>query len=313
MVAQAVLKNSVVDWLWAQATAYCTMAYLSSSSGDFAEAVSSFKKSAECYEAAGDRHRWAGVLNNQAIELNRMAEHAGRLGEPIEVIEASLEKAETAYRQALEGLVELEVRNKPLEGRILLNMGKISETRGNWVEAGRRYTRAEETIVGLPLQGLFARIRLNLGIIHRKMGLLSEAAVLFRETITRASTAGEPQIQALAMNHLAILNNDVDQIELSLEMLQKAGGLDLMRIAIVDYGDILKQDAQKSLKVGDIEQTRRTLERLQNLHRRLGHTVMAEKVANAIQTIIEVTPPRIQFDLSDLFGELDFKEIARAK
>jgi tetratricopeptide (TPR) repeat protein len=310
-VARTVLKNSSVDWLWAQATAYCTMAYLSSSSGDFAEAVSNFKKSAECYEAAGDRQRWAGVLNNQAIELNRMAEHAGRLGEPVEVVEALLEKAETAYQQALEGLMRLEVRNKALEGRILLNLGKISETREDWVEAGRRYARAEEAIVGLPLHGLFARIRLNLGIVHRKRGLLSEAAALFRETITRALVAGEPQIQALAMNHLAILNNDVEQIELSLEMLQKAGGLDLMRIAIVDYGDILKQDAQQSLNIGNLEQTRRALERLQNLHRRLGHAGMAEKVGSAIQTIMEVAPPSIPFDLSDLFGELDFKEIAR--
>jgi hypothetical protein len=133
---------------------------------------------------------------------------------------------------------------------------------------------------------------------------------MFRETIAQALAAGEPQIQALAMNHLAILNNDIDQIEVSLDMLQKAGGLDLTRIAIVDYREILRERAQESLRQGNLDQTRWTLERLRDLHRRLGHEVMAARVASAIQTIMEVAPPSIPFDLSDLFGELDFKEIA---
>lgn len=309
--AQQVLSSGP-EWLWAQATAYTALGYVASSGGDFAGAVSCFKKAAECYQAAGDRQRLVGVLNNQAVELSKMADHAKRSGEAEDMLQPLLNQAESAYTQALTELRQLERGNPSLEGRILLNLGRISETRQDWTEALRRYNQAQDAIAGLDMQGLAARLRLNLGIVHRHLDLTTEAQVLFKETISRASAAGEPQIQALAMNQLALMNSDVEQIELSLDLLEKAGGQDLAQAAIVDYRDILHEQVRKALLTGDAETVRRTLKRLEKLHLRLGHQPMAARVATALQNLSGSAQVPEQFDLSALFAELEFKEVAHA-
>jgi tetratricopeptide (TPR) repeat protein len=310
VLAQGLL-GSGIESLWAQAMAHNTLGYVSSARGEFAEAVSHFNKAAELFEVVGDLQRSIGVLNNQGIELTKMGINAQKAGASLEEIEGPLSDGEKAFQRALDGLERSGRGNKALEGRILLNMGMISETRCDWVEAGRRYARAQASIAGLELHGLSARLQLNLGIAYRHTDVFTKAASLFREASQTALIAGEPRIQALAMGHLAVLNKDIDQIELSLELLEKVGGLDSMRAAIVDYRDILKQRAQQSLEIGDLEQTRRTLERLQGLHLRLGHAEMASEVARAIQTISEIAPAPVQFDLSDLFRDLDFKEVVQ--
>ncbi len=309
VLAEELLGNGV-DSLWSQAMAHNTLGYVSSTRGDFAAAVSHFNKSAELFEAAGDLQRSIGVLNNQGIELSKMGINAQKAGASLDEIEGLLSDGETAFQKALNGL-ERSRSNKVLEGRILLNLGMISEARCDWIEAGRRYSQAQKAITGLEMYGLSARLQLNLGIAYRHTDMRNEAASLLREASQKALLAGEPRIQAMAIGHLAVLNKDVDQIELSLDLLQQVGGLDSMRAAIVDYRDILKQRAQQSLETGDLEQTRRTLERLQGLHLRLGHEAMALEVARAIQTISEIALAPIQFDLSDLFRNLDFKEVVQ--
>jgi tetratricopeptide (TPR) repeat protein len=305
------LLGSGVDSLWSQAMAHNTLGYVSSARGEFADAVSHFNKSAELFEAVGDLQRSIGVLNNQGIELSKMGINAQKAGASPDEIEGLLSDGETAFQKALDGIARSGGGNQALEGRILLNMGAISEARSDWVEAGRRYLQAREAITGLEVHGLSARVQLNLGIAYRHSGMFSEAAVHLREAGRTALIAGEPRIQALAMGNLAVLNNDIDQIELSLDLLQQVGGLDSMRAAIVDYRDILKQRAQQSLETGDLEQTRRTLERLKGLHLRLGHEAMVLEVARAIRTLIEIAPAPVQFDLSDLFRDLDFKEVVQ--
>jgi tetratricopeptide (TPR) repeat protein len=309
-LAEELLGNGV-DSLWSQAMAHNTLGYVSSARGAFDDAVSHFNKSAELFEAVGDLQRSIGVLNNQGIELSKMGINAQKARASPSEIEGMLSDGEAAFQKALDGIERSGRGNQALEGRILLNMGAISEARSDWNEAAKRYARAEEAIAGLEMNGLSARLRFNLGVVHRRVGLLSEANALFREAIQKALAAGELQIQAEAMGHLAVMNKDIDQIELSLDLLHQVGGLDSMHAAIVDYRDILKQRAQQSLETGDLEQTRRTLERLQGLHLRLGHEAMASEVARAIQTISEIAPEPVRFDLSDLFRDLDFKEVAQ--
>lgn len=301
--------DSGVDWWWAQATAHAALGYVASSGGDYAGAASRFRKAAQCYDVAGDRHRLAGVQNNEAVELSKMADHAGRSGEDPEVHAALLGRAEAAYGQALAGLQALGSPNRSLEGRILLNLGRISESRRDWSAARERYAQAQAVIEPLDMPGLAARLCLNLGVVHRQLGLRPQADALFRETMQRAQAAGEPQLQALAMNHLAVLNSDLDQIEVSLELLLQSGGLDLARAATVDYRDLLQGDVQSAVRTGDTERACRTLERLRGLHLRLGHEAQAHRVAAAIRTIREIAPAPIPFDLSDLFQQLAFSEV----
>lgn len=302
--------SSSLDWMWAQATAYAALGYIASSGGDFTEAVSQFKKSAECYQAAGDRQRWVGLLNNQAIELSKIADNAKRTGESPEVLEQLLNKAEATYQQALSGLRTLEQGNKSLEGRILLNLGRINATHQNWEKAQEYYIQAQKAISGLHLKALEARLSLNLGIIHKHLGLPDQAILLLRKAIDLALEAGEPQIQAFALSHLAILNNDIEQIEVSLDLLSKSGGVEFVQAALVIYRDILRNQIEAALTEKDSEQTRRSLECLQQLHLRVGNTELAEQVTRAIDTISGIAPVSVFFDLSDLFQGLDFQAMS---
>lgn len=310
-LAEAALKSDV-DWTWAKATAYNTLGYVSSLSGDFAAAASYFKKSAGFYEIAGDRHRWIGALNNQATELNKMAGNAEKLKEPDAVIESFLTGAETAYHAALHGLMQLEIKNRPLEGRILFNLGRIHETRHNWAEALGLYERAESALRDVQILDLLAMLNLNLGVVYRKTGQIFKAEQSFQEAIQKAALTGQPLVQAIAMNNLAVLNNDIDQLEVSLELFEQSGSLDDARTALVDYRNILRMHFEQARQKNDSRWIHRILERLRSLHQRFGNDQLATEIDWVIASLEGASPASLEFDSQNLFRDLDFEAMTKA-
>jgi tetratricopeptide (TPR) repeat protein len=310
LTAESVLNNGSGD-LWAKATAYNTVGWVSSSGGEFNDAISSFKKAAGLYEAVGDQHRWIGALNNQAIELSKMADHMRRLGEPTQAVESTLVEAETTYKMALDGLNKLEVGNLLLEGRILFNLGRINETRKDWIQAEHYYLQAEAVVEKAGLTDLSARLKINLGIVYQRTERLTESERSYREAVGKASVAGELSIQALAMNHLGRLKNDLDQIELALELFEQVGDIDSLRKTFEDYRNILKIQLEQALEKHDLKRAHQILERLKKLHQRLEHQELASRVETAIEQIRAKSPTSFELNLPDLFEDLDFGQLTQ--
>jgi tetratricopeptide (TPR) repeat protein len=310
LVAESVLNNGSGD-LWAKATAYNTIGWVSSSNGEFSDAISSFKKAAGFFEAVGDQHRWIGALNNQATDLGKMADHMQRLSEPADMVESILLESEIAYKTALDGLAKLEIGNLPLEGRILFNLGRISESRKDWVQAEHYYKQAETLVDNAGLTDLSARLKINLGIVYQSTERLIEAEKSYREAISKASMAGELALQALAMNYLGYFKNDLDQFELSLELSEQVGDVDLLRKTLVEYKNILKVHLEQALEQHDVKRTHQVLERLKKLHQRLEHQELASRVETAIEQIRAKSPTSLELNLPDLFEDLDFGQLTQ--
>jgi tetratricopeptide (TPR) repeat protein len=308
LTAESVLNNGSGD-LWAKATAYNTIGWVSSSGGNFSDAISSFKKAAGFYEAVGDQHRWIGALNNQAIDLCKMADNMQRSNEPKEMVESILLESENTYKTALEGLAKLEVGNLPLEGRILFNLGKISETRENWIQAEMYYRQAESVVENAGMTDLFARLKLNLGTLCHRTGRVIEAESYYRESVKKAAMAGELVIQAIAMSNIGLLKNDLDQIELSLELLEQVGDVDSLRTILDSYRNMLKAQLEQALQQQDPKRTHQILERLKKLHQRLEHEELASRVETAIEQIKAKSPTSFLLNLPDLFRDLDFEQL----
>lgn len=310
LVAESVLNNGSGD-LWAKATAYNTVGWVSSSNGEFSDAISSFKKAAGLYEAVGDQHRFVGALNNQATDLGKIADNMQRSNEPIEIVESILLESENTYKTALEGLAKLEIGNLPLEGRILFNLGRISESRKDWVQAEHYYKQAETLVDNAGLTDLSARLKINLGIVYQSTERLTESERSYREAVGKASLAGELSIQALAMNHLGRLKNDLDQIELALELFEQVGDIDSLRKTFEDYRNILKIHLEQALEQHDVKRTHQVLERLKKLHQRLEHQELASRVETAIEQIRAKSPTSLELNLPDLFEDLDFGQLTQ--
>jgi tetratricopeptide (TPR) repeat protein len=310
LTAESVLNNGSGD-LWAKATAYNTIGWVSSSGGNFSDAISSFKKAAGFYEAVGDQHRWIGALNNQATDLGKMADNMQRSNEPKELVESILLEAEDTYKTALEGLAKLEVGNLPLEGRILFNLGRINATREDWIQAEHYYQKAESVIENAGVTDLSARLKLNLGTVYQRTGRGIEAEKYFREAVMKASISGELAVQAFAMNNIGHLKNDLDQIELSFELLEQVGDVDSLRKTLEQYKDILKTQLEQALGQHDSKRTHQILERLKKLHERLEHDELALRVETAIEQIKAESSTSLEINLPDLFQDLDFEQMSQ--
>ncbi len=310
LTAESVLQNGSGD-LWAKATAYNTIGWVSSSGGNFSDAISSFKKAAGFYEAVDDQHRWIGALNNQATDLGKMADNMRRLNEPKELVESLLLESEVTYKTALEGLAKLEIGNLPLEGRILFNLGRINAAREDWGQAEHHYQQAEAVVENAGMTDLSARLKLNLGIIYQRTGRVIEAENYFREAVQKASSTGELAVQALAMNHIGQVKNDLDQLELSSELLEQVGDIDALRTTLEHYKEILKTQLEQALGRHDLKRIQQILERLKKLHQRLEHHELVLKVEIAIEQIRTTSSRSFLLDLPELFKDLDFEQFAQ--
>lgn len=310
LTAESVLNNGSGD-LWAKATAYNTIGWVSSSGGNFSEAISSFKKAAGFYEAVGDQHRWIGALNNQAIDLCKMADNMQRLNESKELIESILLESENTYKTALEGLAKLEIGNLPLEGRILFNLGRINVARENWSQAEHYYQQSELIVENAGATDLLARLKLNLGTVYQRTGRATEAEKYFREAIQKASITGELAVQAFAMNNIGHLKNDLDQIELSFELLEQVSDVDSLRTSLDKYKDMLKTQLEQALTQRNLKRAHGILKRLKKLHERLEHDELALRVDVAIEQIKAKSSTSFLLDLQELFRDLDFEQLSQ--
>ncbi len=237
--AEAVIQSGV-EWLWARAMATNNLGNLDLSNGDFLEAASNFKKAAALFQAAGSKDRWVGSLNNYAIALDKIAEEAEQKETPATTLATMRDDAERAYHEALESLRQVG-ENPVLLARILLNLGILWSRRKDWVKAESFYLQANPFAEKAGALELVARLQLSLGFAYFSQQRLYEARVSFRKAIETSSRVGEFLIQAMAMANLADMDDDVDMMEISLEILEQTGNLDDFSYFLEHYETTIKK------------------------------------------------------------------------
>jgi DNA-binding SARP family transcriptional activator len=221
VTAEAIMQNSL-DWMWARAAATNTLGNLCLSSGDFLGAASHFKKAGVLFHAAGAKDRWVGCLNNYAIALSNIAVEAEDKGEPPLIVETKRIDASRAYHEALDALEQTE-DNPLLKARILFNLGSLSKDQHDYATAEAYYQQAAPLAAQVEALELAAQLELNLGHIYDFQKQTNQAKASFTQAINTAAKAGDPFLQGMAIANLALLNNDVDEMEIGLDILEQSG------------------------------------------------------------------------------------------
>lgn len=219
--AESVIQNGL-EWMWARAIATNTLGNLCLSSGDFLEAASHFKKAGVLFHAAGAKDRWVGCLNNYAIALSNIAMAAAEDGEPQYIVETKSADASSAYYEALAALEQTE-DNLLLKARILFNLGSLSKNQRDYTKAEAYYLQAAPLVEQVEALELAAQLELNLGHVYDFQKQPVQAKASFTKAISTAAKAGEPFLQGVAIANLALLNNDIDGMEIGLDILEQSG------------------------------------------------------------------------------------------
>jgi tetratricopeptide (TPR) repeat protein/DNA-binding SARP family transcriptional activator len=266
-VAEAVIQNGP-ESLWARANAINNLGNLELSSGALLEAASQFKKAATLFRAAGDKDRWVGSLTNYAVVFSQMAGAAREDGEPRFVVEGKCADAIRAYHEALEALDQGE-DSPQLRAHILFNLGSLWSHQHDWKQAEAYYLQATPLAEQVAILDLAAHLHLNLGHVYRSQQQLAQTRASFAKAIDTAAKAGEPFIQAMAIAHLADLNNDPDAMEIGLELLEQSGhiGDDLEHFLDI-YETTLKRLLEQSRLHKDPSKERLYSSRLTSLRQR---------------------------------------------
>jgi tetratricopeptide (TPR) repeat protein len=285
-VAAEKAHGSGLDWLWARATATNTLGYLASSSRDFRQAASHFKKASSLYQAAGDTSRWVGSLNNYAVELDKMALGAETEGEIERVVAKMRDDAELAYQHALEALNQID-GNDALRARILLNLGVLCERRKDWTRAEAFYLEATTFAENESALEIAARLQLNLGLVYFQLQLLDKAKISFTRAVDTAAKAGEYFIQGSAMGYLATATNDVDAMEVALELIKQSGRLDRLHEFQKNHEFLLKHELDKALAANDGRQSQDLLIKLGALYQEQEKANKVAKVEDALNVVAQ--------------------------
>lgn len=190
------------DQVEVRAEANNVLGSLAFAGGDHRRAVRLFSRAATLWQAANERARWVGALNNQAV--SRVL--AG-------------EDAEGAFRQALEAAGD----HPTLRVTVLNNLGRVHEQRGELDEARRVYTEGTQLLDEVGALGDAAQAWSNLGVILHKQQRLDEARHAYEQAVERAQRAGARSVLAMALANLAELNEDEGAWEEALTLLSAAG------------------------------------------------------------------------------------------
>ena len=280
--------NSGLDWLWARATASNTLGYLAFAKEAFLEAASQFKKAASLYQAASEKQRWVGSLNNYAIALGRIAEEALEQDKDAELVAELFTDAEKAYLGTLKAL-EKTGENHSLQALILLNLGILHERKGELLRADDFKLQAlpfAEKAKALDVQ---ARIHLSLGNSYLNQQRLEDARQEFQDCIAVAVDAGEYFIQGMAAANLAELDRDPDAFEVALELLEQSGNQDRLSYFQAEYERTLKFRLTEALRDKNGQKAQALFKKMGELYEKLKQSPKLSKVKDALKTLEQST------------------------
>lgn len=247
-----VALESGLDWLWARATATNTLGALALSGGDFLESASQFNKAAALFNAAGDKNRWAGSLNNHAIALDMLATNT-KDNEQQKVLH---EDAEQAYQKVLDALDQIG-EQALLRARVLLNLGLLWEHREAWDKAEAYYLEATPFAHKAVALDMVARLNLNLGYVYSEQKRFDEAKANYDSAVEMAAKAGEFTVQGQAIVNRALLENNIDAMEVGLELIEQSGHLRGSDEFLRDYESLLTKIIGKAQEQGDVAKVKR--------------------------------------------------------
>ena len=197
--AERALNSDLVE---VRAEANNVLGSLAFGRGDHGQAVKLFSRAATLWQAANERARWVGALNNQAVSRSLAGEDA-----------------EGAFRQALAAAGD----HPTLRVTVLNNLGRVHEQRGDLDEARQVYAEAVQLSDDVGALGDAALVWVNLGVVFHKRRQLDEARHAYEQAVARAQRAGARSVLAIALANLAELNGDEGAWEEALGLLGSAG------------------------------------------------------------------------------------------
>ncbi len=297
-----------LEWFWAKATAHNTLGYLASSSGDFTEATSSFKKSASLYQVAGDKNRWVGALNNYAVELTKSVEHAQKLKEPLIDITLIRQKAMTAYHFTLDALEQTAITNDGLRAKVFLNLGSLYYNQNQFDQAETMYKQADHYAKKIELVDVIAQLNLNFGLIYLHRNQKDDAKQFLRISIEAASKTGDMATRILALSHLSVIQDDVDDAEVVLEIIKSQ--MDVSKDAFAVYGEILRKHFSDAMACNRATEATRILKKAKNFCQKFNLFESANLIQEKIQDITrgaQVDPNTSE--ITNIFEQFTYKRM----
>lgn len=171
----------------------------------------------------------AGKLEQAATQLRAaaalylMTGDGVRRGEALislAIVRAELgEDAEAAFRDVLEA----SEHDPVLRTRVLINLGRIYEHRGDANAAMGFFQLALELTAQTGALDSAARLWNNIGALHHKSGETAQASAAYHHALDAARQTGELLVQANVLANLGTLHGDVGAMEEAIRLLELAG------------------------------------------------------------------------------------------
>jgi tetratricopeptide (TPR) repeat protein len=188
----------------ARAEACNTLGLLELSSGQYPAALGHFRRAATLWLATGERERWAGALNNQAIVRTELGEDA-----------------QAAFKEALEA-----AGNHPVQkSLVLLSLGRVQERRGQTDQAQALYRQTAALAEDAGSLASAARAWNNLGASQHRLEHHAEARSSYQRALELAGRVGERLLVGTVLANLAELDDDRESLEEALRLFEQAGHL----------------------------------------------------------------------------------------
>jgi tetratricopeptide (TPR) repeat protein len=189
-----------------RAEALNTLGLLELSGGHYTQALGHFRRSATLWLAIGERERWAGALNNQAVARAELGEDA-----------------EAAFKEALEAAGDHAVQRV----LVLLSLGRVHERRSQTDQAQTLYQQAAALAEDAGALGSAARAWNNLGALYHRLEQPAEARNAYRHALGLAHGVGERLLIGTVLANLAELDDDRESLEEALRLFEQAGHMEM--------------------------------------------------------------------------------------
>jgi tetratricopeptide (TPR) repeat protein len=186
----------------ARAEACNTLGLLAFSSGQYEAALKQFRRATTLWSALGDKERWAGALNNQAMIRSELGE-----------------EAESAFQEALNAAKG----NASLTSLVLLSLGRVRERQGDIERGQELYKRAASLAQEVGALATAARAWNNLGALHHRQNQSEPAKDAYETALQLAQKVGERLLLATVLANLAELTEDREAFEEALLLFERAG------------------------------------------------------------------------------------------
>ena len=189
-----------------RAEALNTLGLLELSAGQYPQALGHFRRSATLWLTTGERERWAGALNNQAVVRAELGEDTER-----------------AFKEALEAAGDHVVQRV----LVLLSLGRVHERRGHTDQAQTLYEQAATLAEDAGALGSAARAWNNLGALHHRLERPEDARNAYRRALELAQRVGERLLLGTVLANLAELDDDRESLEEALRLFEQAGHMEM--------------------------------------------------------------------------------------